>query len=500
MSKKPLPLIAIVLLVPVAVLALFAVRTLSLENETLNMRREHLAKQRMDAAKLLVLTQLQSLGTEVLAETHAAYAAGGADALSTLARKRVFTYAFAFKLRAPLYSATAFEHQYDMARALQDKAQSLVATLDKARTSAAQLVLAGSAYSLVRCSNGTMDSAVCIAVDSTDVTRTLRTAMDIVAQSTGLTQVGLVDPNGIDIGQQEAGSLGVTSQPLDGLLQGWNLRADDPAPGGDGLQPPILLYLAAGALIAGWLAMTWMLHRSSVLREEAAAARANVIAQLAHELRTPLTNLKLHTELLLRKSTDTASVERYGLVLSGEIDRLSNLAENAIAVARGAMAKPRLETAVPDECLRAILGRFEPTLADSNCKVQFTPGAGIASRFDRTSWERCIVNLIDNARKYAPGSEIQIATMQNSDTLRLDVSDRGPGIAANQREQIFEPLERGVARTSSGFGLGLAAVRSLAQQNSGNCWVEAMNPGARFVLTMQSLPLEHTGQEQAAPC
>jgi signal transduction histidine kinase len=500
MPKKPLPLIALVLLVPVAVLAFLAVRTLSLEADALNLRRERLARSHMDAAATFALTQIQNLGTDVLAEAQAAYASGGPEALSTLARKRSFTYAFVFKSGTPLYSATAFEHQYDIARGLQDKALSLAATLGAARTSVAELVPAGAAHTLLRCSSGPMDSTVCIAIDSADVTRALQTAIALVAPRTGLTHIGLVDPKGLAIGQQEEATSTTESQALEGLLQGWQLRAEEPPAGSDVLQPPVLLYLAAGALIAGWLAMTWMLHRSSVLREDAAAARANVIAQLAHELRTPLTNLKLHTDLLRRKSADTASVERYGAVLSGEIDRLSNLAENAIAVARGAMTKPKLETAVPDDCLRAILGRFEPTLADARCNVRFAPGAGVVSRFDRTSWERCIVNLIDNARKYAPGSVIEIATIQNSNTLRLDVSDRGPGIGADQREQIFEPLERGVTTSASGFGLGLAAVRTLARQNGGDCWVEDMNPGARFVLTMQALPVESAERERATPC
>lgn len=500
MSRKPLSLIAIVLLVPVAIMTLFAVRTLSVEFDALNLRREHLARQRLDAAKILVQEHIQKLGADVLAETHAGYAAGGVNSLSVLARRRVFTHAFLFRLGVPLHSATALEHQYDIARALQDKAQSLAVGLDKAHVSSAQLVTAGSAYALMRCSTGNAEIAVCIAIDNAGVTRVLRAATNLVARTIGLTHVGLVAPNGVAPGPQPARSLGVTSQPLEGLLQGWTLRADDPSSTADGLQPPIILYLAATAILAGWLATTWMLHRSFVLREEAAAARANVIAQLAHELRTPLTNLKLHTELLLRQSTNAASVERYGVVLNGEIDRLSNLAENAIVVARASMADSKLETAVPDECLSTILARFEPILAGSNCTIQFAPGAGVTSRFDRTAWERCIVNLIDNARKYAPGSEIKIATMQNSETLRLDVSDRGPGIAADQREKIFEPLDRGAATTACGFGLGLAAVRSLARQNGGNCWVETMHTGAHLVLTMRSVPVRDGGQAQAAPC
>ncbi len=501
MPTKPLPLIALVLIVPVAVLTFFAVRSLSLENDALTVRRERLAKQHMDAAAALVLTRIQGLGTEVLAQTRVAYATGGVEALSNLTRKRVFTYAFVSKLGTQLYSATALEHQYDSTRLLQDRAQALAAKLSAAEPSAEALVPYGGGYTFLRCSRSATDTDICVAIDKTKVAHVLRSGLGLAARSTGLKRVGLVDPNGIVIGLQDAEVLSIASQPLDGLLRGWQLRVEEPSSGDSSLlQNTLSLYFIAGALIAGWLAVTWMLHRSTVLKEEAAAARANVIAQLAHELRTPLANLKLHTDLLRRKSSDANSVQRYSAVLDGEIDRLTLLAENAIAVARGAIARPKLETAIPDDCLRAILDRFEPTLADARCSVDFAPSAAIASRFDRTSWERCIVNLIDNSCKYASGSVIKITTAQTSDMLRLDVSDCGPGIAADQREQIFKPLERVTTTKASGFGLGLAAVRALARQNGGDCWVEAVHPGAHFVLTMQARPVEALLQEQVSQC
>lgn len=497
---KPLPLIALVLILPVAVLVVFAVRSLSLENDALNVRRERLAKQRLDTAAAMVLTQVQSLGAEVLAQSQAVYAAGGAEALSGLARKRAFTYAFVSKLGTQLYSATPLEHQYDSARLLQEKAQELVTKLSASEPFAAVLVPAGESHTLLRCSRSGVDNDMCVAVDKTEVTQALGSVLGLVASSTGLTQVWLVAPNGTAIGLPENGTLSFAVQPLDGLLQGWQLHGREQPAGEPGLQNTISLYLVAVALIAGWLAMTWMLHRSTVLREEAAAVRANVIAQLAHELRTPLANLKLHTELLRRKLSGDAVVMRYGAILDSEIDRLSVIAENAVAVARGGIARPKFETAVPDDCLRAILDRFEPTLADACCNVRFVSGAARAMRFDRASWERCIVNLIDNARKYAPGSAIEISTTQTSGLLRLDVSDGGPGIVSDQREQIFEPLVRGATTQASGFGLGLAAVRALAQQNGGNCWVASLDRGAHFVLTMQAQLVEAQAREGAAQC
>lgn len=508
MTTKSLPLIALVMLLPVAVLAFFAVRTLSLENDALNSRRERLTKQRMDAAAAVVLTRLQGHGEELLSRTLAAYDAQGPEALSALARKRTFVYAAVFENGQPLHWATALEHQYHYARTLHDKAQAVATTLKAAFASHDELVPTVAGYALLRCARGTSERVVCVVADSPDITQELRSTLDLVTHSTGLTGVDLVDAKGEAIAQRRTDQPYVRSHPLDGLLQGWQLRSEEPPPE-SGFQFAAFLYLAASALIVGWLALTWMLHRSSLLKEEAAAASANVIAQLAHELRTPLANLKLHTDLLRRKASDSGSVERYGVVLESEIDRLASLAENAIAVARGAMMTPHLETAIADDCLRSIVERFEPTLSDAHCHVRLSLHAGCASRFDRTSWERCIVNLIDNARKYAPGTEIDMTSQQSAQMLRLDVKDQGPGIPTDQSERIFEPLDRGITTGASGFGLGLAAVRALARQNGGNCWVEPMDGGAHFVLTMQSVHVEQPVVEQkvgeqvrgaASPC
>lgn len=490
MPTKPLPLIALVLLVPVAILAFLAVRTLSLENEALKVQRERFANQRIDAAENLVITSLQNLGTAVLVQAQAAYAAGGIGSLSAMARKRAFMYAFVFKDGAPIDAAIAVEHQYDRARSLQNKSSELAGSMSELKRSAVSLVPDGWSYTLLSCSRSGSGNDLCIAVDNASVMHELRSALAVVAQTAGLTRVGLADPRGTVIGLDEAGAeVSSASHPLHGGMEGWQLRVEEYFSDDVSLmQNPLFLYLVAGALIAGWLAMTWMLHRSTVLKEEAGSARANVIAQLAHELRTPLANLKLHTDLLRRKASDVTAIERYSEILDSEIDRLSHLAENAITVARGAIARPKLETAVPDDCLNSILERFEPILSEARCCVGVAAGAGKSAMFDRTSWERCVVNLIDNARKYAPGSDIAISTKQSAGMLRLEVADHGPGIADNRREQIFEPLERSITSKVSGFGLGLAAVRTLARQNEGDCWVESMNPGARFVLTMRALP------------
>jgi signal transduction histidine kinase len=111
--------------------------------------------------------------------------------------------------------------------------------------------------------------------------------------------------------------------------------------------------------------------------------------------------------------------------------------------------------------------------------------AGEVRLFDRHSFERIAVNLLDNARKYAPGSAVEISTALRGDSLNLEVRDYGPGVPPNQQRRIFQPLVRGQNTGASGFGLGLATVRQLALQNGGDAWVEDACPGARFCVEMK---------------
>lgn len=497
MPTKPLSIISLVLFLPVALLTLFAVRSLSLENEALNARRDRLARQRMISAGEQLNAGLAAMGRGALAQTIEAYDREGPEALTKGARKRQYIYAFVFKQGATIHSAAALEHQYELARGLQDSAQTLAASLSSSKQTAATLVPLGGVLSLLTCKRFHTGDDICISLENSEVMRSLRSTLDLLQEGTGLTRATLVAPNKVVVGDYETEKAGQTAVPLQGLLQDWQLYSENPTP--DNIaQNTFSLYVIGGFLIAGWALMTWMLHRSAVLKQDAATVRAGIVAQLAHELRTPLANLRLHAELLSRKADDAAAVQRYSGVLQNEIERLTSVAENAIVVARGAMAERKLDTAVPDDCLNDVLARYDPTISKAGCRVRVHPAAGTACSFDRISWERCIVNLIDNARKYAPGTDIEISTAQQANILRLAVSDGGRGIAADRRERIFEPLERGGASHASGFGLGLAAVRALSRQNGGDCWVEDANPGARFVLTIATSPVNT--QDPMATC
>jgi signal transduction histidine kinase len=129
----------------------------------------------------------------------------------------------------------------------------------------------------------------------------------------------------------------------------------------------------------------------------------------------------------------------------------------------------------------------QPDLAPEH-RVVYQPSAGLAVSGSRQAVERVVANLVGNAAKYSEaGSTIQVSTRSLDGRAELVVEDEGPGIPADQREQVFSPFYRGsgdeVVRTR-GAGLGLAIVAEFAATMSGRARVEeAAGGGASFVVS-----------------
>jgi signal transduction histidine kinase len=198
-------------------------------------------------------------------------------------------------------------------------------------------------------------------------------------------------------------------------------------------------------------------------------------AQLSHDLRTPLANLRLYAELMARRAQTDDAVQRYVAVMDTEIGRLESLAEAAVAVARGGPAS-NLATAAPDALVRRTLDRLEERLAASACRSLAPPGVSIPLQFDVVGFERALVNLVENARKYAPG-RIEVTTGYAERRLTLAVRDHGPGFVAGE----------GVAPVD-GYGLGLEAVREIAEANGGRLRISSADPGSRVEATFRARP------------
>jgi signal transduction histidine kinase len=213
--------------------------------------------------------------------------------------------------------------------------------------------------------------------------------------------------------------------------------------------------------------------------EELLTSQKALLANASHELRSPLARLRIAVELWLAQP---------GAELQAEIVR--NLAEIDQLVEEILLAS-RLDYAGPTLARGArvdLLGLAAEEAARVEASVEGVDGAEpVEIDGDATLLRRLIRNLLENAAKHGK-PPIHIAVTHNEDKARVVVSDHGAGIAASERERVFEPFYRplGSSEASGGWGLGLSLVRQIAARHGGSVFCDAEpTGGGRFVVELQ---------------
>jgi signal transduction histidine kinase len=235
------------------------------------------------------------------------------------------------------------------------------------------------------------------------------------------------------------------------------------------------------------------------------AARRSFVATASHELRTPLTMLQGTMELLeedLRDGRDLEDAQEQVVSARRELLRLSALAGELLDLSRlDAAVQLRSEPIEIGELVRAVAAEFALRARDRDVEVDvLPPPEPVWGRGDPDAVARAVRILLDNALRYGPeGQPVRVTTRGNESEIAVEVLDRGPGIPEEEREHIFQRFHRGRSATSaSGFGLGLAIGRELAERMGGRLELDEppSGAGARFVL---SLPAADPASATAAP-
>jgi len=304
----------------------------------------------------------------------------------------------------------------------------------------------------------------CIALASPQIFPTLFGVLDEFAAVTPGWAFRLRDPfDRIVWSKGEGGTFESFTQG--GALHGWVVELSG-AP--DARRGALGRLALAAPLALVWLLLVFQARRAQNAQEAESAARMTLLTQLSHDLRTPLANLKLYAELIRRKS-EGPDVARYCAVLTDEIDRLDALAGATLSQGAAVAASP-LETADPGALAREIAARYAGLLAASSCFCEVSSAVEGERRFAVQAFERILVNLLDNARKHAPG-RIEVGVAESGGLLVLTVRDHGGAPTAPRKSH----------------GVGLSIVRELARVHGGGFTLSAAPPGliARATLRME---------------
>lgn len=256
------------------------------------------------------------------------------------------------------------------------------------------------------------------------------------------------------------------------------------------LRDPVVLDLMATRLSAAFDHAA--LYEAAYAREQALedleVRRRDFMAGIAHEIRTPLTAIQAFADLLQMGQSDMDDTARDLVMSLGQgVQRLSSMVTNLIDLGRAGHTGYEVQSVAVDlgAVVRSAEATLRPALVLRQQAVAFElPEAGPLVRSDPRIVEQVVMNLLANANRHSPaGGEVTVSAVHlDHTTVRLEVSDAGPGIPEVEREKIFEPYYR-VQGTASvpGSGLGLAVARKLLEDTGGRIWAGASEGGgARF--------------------
>jgi two-component system, OmpR family, phosphate regulon sensor histidine kinase PhoR len=226
--------------------------------------------------------------------------------------------------------------------------------------------------------------------------------------------------------------------------------------------------------------------------------RQDFVANVSHEIKTPITSILGFVETLLDGAIEQPETARRFLEIVGRhaqrlnaiTDDLLNLSRIEQGAQQGDLATE--EAALP-QLLRSAVGVCALKAEARGIRVLLDCPPDLRARINAQLVEQAVVNLVDNAVKYAPaGTEVRVEGDREPGGIVIRVRDQGPGIPAEHQPRLFERfyrVDKARSRKAGGTGLGLAIVKHIAQAHGGRVEVESrFGTGSTFTLHLPDAP------------
>ena len=293
----------------------------------------------------------------------------------------------------------------------------------------------------------------------------------------------LIDGQGQIVHRTGAGELTaatplLVSLPVGSHLPHWQLRiyalkGIDPA-GDRGLL--ILSTLLVGCFVAAMLFGGSLLLWQACRHMRDARRKTSFVSHVSHELKTPLTTIRMYAELLDEGRIEGADKrQRYLQVIVSESQRLTRLVNNVLDFSRleQKCKHYHLTTLHLSEVLGQVLDGQAVRLRQVGLKLTYRlPDQPVSVQADRDAVEQVLLNLIDNAIKYAAqGGDLVVELQQSGKIVEALIMDSGPGVPASQQKRIFQQFHRvdnDLTCNRPGCGLGLSIARRLLEDMHGS--------------------------------
>jgi two-component system, OmpR family, sensor histidine kinase KdpD len=232
--------------------------------------------------------------------------------------------------------------------------------------------------------------------------------------------------------------------------------------------------------------------RQASLRIETEQLRNALLSSVSHDLRTPLGVVTGATSALLEEGPPKDEATRHALLRTAheEALRLNRLVGNLLDMTRleaGAL-KVQKDIQPLEEVVGAALNRMEDRLKGRAVRTDLPVDLPLVP-LDPVLIEQVLINLLENAVKYSPpGSPIDVSARVVGRDVEVEVADRGPGVATQDAERVFEKFYRVREGEGGGVGLGLTICRGILSAHGGRIWVEERTSGGaafRFTLPVE---------------